>query len=71
MNATPPWSESDESSDMPVPIVTPENDDADELGIRIKGLDREQLNALADKVYALLRHELKIERERYGRRDLA
>lgn len=45
-------------------------DDANELGIRVEGLDRGQLLALADKVAALLRHELIVERERHGRRGL-
>lgn len=66
MNATPPWPE-------PTPVSDSngsDQDDANELGIRVEGLNREQLLALADKVAALLRHELIIERERHGRRGL-
>ena len=49
----------------------PEQDDANELGIRVEGLNRDQLQELADKGAALLRHELMIERERRTQRGSA
>jgi hypothetical protein len=58
------------TSPRPESTGATDNDDANELGIRTEGLDREQLLELADKVFALLRHELIIERERHGQRGL-
>ncbi len=66
MNATPPWPEPISASDQ----NRSGQEDANELGIRVEGLDRGQLLALANKVAALLRHELIVERERHGRRGL-
>jgi hypothetical protein len=48
-----------------------EHENANELGIRVEGLNRDQLQELADKVVALLRHELAIERERRTQRGAA